>query len=156
MKNSSNTKYKMQNPPFNLFINLYFTVIACILTLNHTECEFCLSDPRIYVTLQSSVRTEEWKCQKWENSEQNGLDPTAFLASFVDISLKLFFSLWLKKENQVADFLCMGLKSGIAEGRYHLGGGSCCFLVAFIYGDLSGLSSVLQVFFHPECFKTLT
>lgn len=67
--------------------------------------------------LQSSVRDEGWKCKKWENSVQDGLGPSAFLAGFVDISSKLFFSMWLKKENWVDGFLCMGLKSCMADGR---------------------------------------
>lgn len=150
VKNSSNKKYKS---PLNLFINLY-----CILTLNHVECDFCLSDPRMYV--QSSVRTEEWKCKKQEKAGQNSLDPLAFLAGFVDISSKPFFSLWLKKKKLSSWLFMHGLEElycwrQVAFRRWELpfpGRFNLWWLIrSFLCTEGVFSSRALR-----ECFKTLT
>lgn len=63
---------------FNLVINLYFTVITCILTLNRVEYQFCPSDSRMYITLQNSVRTEDGSAKSRRTQDRMTLTPWPF------------------------------------------------------------------------------
>lgn len=57
---------------------------------------------------QSGLRNGSAK--KQEKAGQNSLDPLAFLAGFVDISSKPFFSMWLKKKKLSSWLFMHGLE----------------------------------------------
>lgn len=107
---------------------------------------------RLYITLQSSDRTEGWEYKKEENSEEPW--PHGLSSWICRHFLKTLFPLWLN-EDWLAGFPCTGLKEGIAVGKQHEGDGSCSFHFAFFCRDFIRSFFCTARFFHPECCKSV-